>query len=248
MVVHFPSDRSIAGNGQVNEGINSTKYGIKGIPALAEELIVARDIFLTEYTNSRLHITGITTEKSVDLIRQAKKKGIKITCDIIAHHLLLDDTKISSFDTNFKLLPPLREKKNIDALYEGLNDGTIDAIISDHTPHDEDAKKKEFDIADFGAIGLESCFGVITKGCKNKVELTSIIDKLTTNPRNILGMPSPSISVGKNANLTFFDPSSKWLFEEKHIASKSKNSPHLGSKLTGKVLGSYNKKNLSTTI
>ena len=231
-------EKTISLNGQMNEGKMSTSLGLKGIPALAEEVMVARNLFLCEYTNGKIHFQSVSTAGSVDLIRQAKKKGLKVTASVNAHHLALDDSSLSEFDTNCKINPPLRIKEDMDALKKGLADGTIDAITSDHSPEDEETKKVEFDYAAFGMIGLETCFALANT--YSNLKLNDLVKKFAVNPRQILGLPVPKIKEKEKANLTFFLPNKEWKFEEKNIRSKSKNSPFIGKKMKGKVMAVVN--------
>lgn len=239
LIMNYANDLSIAGNGQVNEGISSTENGIPGIPALAEEMMISRDLFLAEYCESRIHISGISTAKSVELIKKAKANGIQVTCDVASHNLLLDDSNISSFDSNFKVLPPLRTKSDIKALIKGIKEGTIDVIVSDHTPQDEESKKCEFNHAKYGTINLESSFGVLNTASKGN-DLEKFISAISTNPRKILNLKKNPIEVGTEANLTLFDPSIKWTYSESDIRSKSHNTPFLGTEFTGKALAIFN--------
>ncbi|MDP1743978.1 MAG: dihydroorotase [Bacteroidota bacterium] len=241
LIITHCDEKSISQDGKMNEGITSTVLGLKGIPALAEELMVGRNIFLAEYTNAPIHISNISTQKSVSLVKQAKANGLKITASINAYNIALDDTALLGFDSNYKLNPPLRIKSDMEALRKGLADGTIDAITSDHRPQDIESKDIEFDYASNGMIGLESAFGLINTN-KGKIKLETIIDALTTNPRTILKLEQPKIAEGQQANITLFDPEAEWIFDKKSIRSKSANTPFIGTKFKGKVIGIINKK------
>lgn len=235
LVIAFSQDEKIKGNGVVHEGIVSTRLGLKGIPTLAEELIVARNLFLLEYTGGKLHIPTISSAKSVELIKDAKAKGLLVSCSVAVHHLVLTDEKLEGFDTRMKVSPPLRDEKNRKALIQGVLDGTIDMITSDHNPMDIEHKKMEFDLAKNGTIGLESAFGALL----NVLPLTVIIAKLT-NGRTIFGLENSTIKEGAAADLTFFNPNAEWIFGKDNILSKSKNSAFLGEKMKGKVYGIFN--------
>ncbi|MCX6296523.1 MAG: dihydroorotase, partial [Bacteroidetes bacterium] len=241
LIITHCDEKSISNDGKMNEGIISTKLGLKGIPALAEELMVNRNIFLAEYTNAAMHITNISTQKSVDLIRQAKVKGLKITASANAYNIALDENNLIEFDSNYKLNPPLRTREDIDAIRKGIADGTIDALSCDHRPQEIETKDVEFDHASNGMIGLETAFGLINSN-KGKIKLETIINTLTSNPRKILKLKATFISEGELANITLFDPFQEWIFEKKHIHSKSSNTPFIGTKFTGKVLGIINNK------
>jgi len=241
LVINFPDDQTISKGGMMNEGVVSTSLGLKGIPALAEELMISRDVFLTEYTEGRLHFATISSARSVELIREAKKRGLNITAEVSAYHISIDDTLLNSFDSNYKVKPPLRTQTDITALIEGLKDGTIDVIVSDHTPQDVESKVREFDHANFGITNLETAFAVANSVLTGKISLEKIIAKISINPRKILNLPQPKIEKGASANLTIFDPELHWTFEEKDIKSKSRNTPFVGTKFTGKALGIVNK-------
>ncbi len=235
LVIAFSQDEKIKGNGVAHEGAVSTRLGLKGIPTLAEELVIARNLFLLEYTGGKLHIPTISTAKSVELIKEAEAKGLQVTCSVSVHHLVLTDDKLSEFDTRLKVSPPLRDEKTRKALIQGVLDGTIDMITSDHNPIDIEHKKMEFDLAKNGTIGLESAFGALL----NVLPLDVIISKLS-NGKGTFGVENSSITEGSTADLTFFNPTSEWTFTKENILSKSKNSAFLGEKMIGKEYGIYN--------
>lgn len=240
LIINHPEEKSISKNGAMNEGITSTRLGLPGAPALAEEISVNRDLYILEYTGSRLHLLDLSLKRSVELVRQAKKKGLRISASVNAYNLLLDDAAVGNYNTNYKVNPHLRSKDDIAALAKGLADGTIDTITSAHQPHDEECKKLEFDKADFGMIGLETAFAVANTALKNKVDLPIIVNALANNPRRILGLED-KIEEGALADLTLFNPDKEWTFTEKDIKSKSKNTPFVGTAFTGKALGIVNK-------
>lgn len=239
LVIAFCQDEKIKGSGVVNEGIVSTRLGLKGIPNLAEELIVARNLFLLEYTGGKLHIPTISTAKSVELIRNAKAKGLKVTCSVAVHNLVLTDEKLEGFDTRFKVAPPLRTDNDRIALISGILDDTIDTITSDHNPMDIEHKKMEFDLAKNGTIGLESAFGALLTA----LPLEKIVEKFTSSS-SIFNLSQSEIAEGNKANITLFTTDTEWIFTKEHILSKSKNSAFLGTKMKGKVIGIYNNNKL----
>ncbi len=240
LIMNFPNDSKIQKNGVINEGKISTQLGLKGIPNIAEEMMLDRDITLCNYTQSKIHESYISTEKSVEKIKKAKDEGINITSDVALHNIFLTEEKVNNFDTRFKVLPPLRTKTDNKAIIKGLKNGTIDVITSDHNPFEVETKKIEFDNAEFGIIGLESAFGLINKNLEKHLTLNQIIEKISNNPRKILGLKNNSIEEGNNANITIFNPKTKWKFKEEDIISKSKNSPFIGEELKGKALAIYN--------
>ena len=235
LVIAFSQDETIKGNGVANEGIVSTGLGLKGIPNLAEELIVARNLFLLQYTGGKLHIPTISTAKSVALIKDAKKKGLNVTCGVAVHHLVLTDEKLESFDTRYKVSPPLRTEEDRKALLKGVLDNTIDCITSDHNPIDIENKKMEFDLAKTGTIGLESVFGAL----QTVLSLDKIIEKLTSG-KNILNIENHTIAINNKVSVSLFITADNWTFEKENILSKSKNSAFLGQPMKGKAIGIYN--------
>lgn len=232
LVYSFPQDGNIKGNGVVNEGEISTKLGLKGIPALAEELQIARDLFVLEYAGGKLHIPTISTSGSVKLIAEAKKKGLDVSCSVAIHNLFFSDETLVGFDTNFKVSPPLRTKSDCKALIQGVKNGTIDFVTSDHVPMDVEHKRVEFDNAKNGSLGLETAF----------VALNTLFDldetiNLLTKGRSRYQIEKPKLEEGAKACLTLFNPDGAHEFEAKDILSTSKNSMFVGASLKGKVYG-----------
>lgn len=239
LVIAFAQDDKIKGNGVANEGIVSTRLGLKGIPNLAEEIEVARNLFLLEYTGGKLHIPTISTAKSVTLIQEAKAKGLQVSCSVAVHHLVLNDEKLEEFDTRYKVTPPLRSEADRLALIEGVKNGIIDTITSDHNPIDIEHKKMDFDTAKNGTIGLESAFGALL----TILPVETVVEKLTSG-RALFGLKTPSITEGTPANLCLFNPDGKSTFTLDKILSKSKNSAFIGSEIKGEVYGILNQNQL----
>lgn len=240
-VISFAQDDSIAEGNMMNEGVMSTYLGMKGNPNLSEAMMVARDLFLAEYNDTSIHFTTISTKESVELIKQAKKKGIRVTCDVAVHHLVYTDDDIRDFDSHFKVSPPLRTKGDQTALIEGLEDGTIDNVVSQHTPHEVEFKNVEFQIARFGISGLQT---LIPQLLKTGLSIETIVEKMSINPRKILNLELPSFNVGDVANIVLIDPDRKWVFNDTTNKSKSKNSPLFGHELTGKAILVINNKQI----
>ena len=244
LVMQLPSDKHLS-NGHMHEGIASTKLGLKGLPSVAEEMMIQRDLEILRYTGGNIHFSTISTARGVDLIRKAKQEGLHVTCDMAAYQLSFLDEDLTKdsfiFDTFLKVFPPFRTQNDKNALLEGLKDNTIDAIVSNHIPHDEEAKKLEFDLADFGMINLQTAFAAIRKQTENILTLEELIQKITTNPRQILKVKQPQIKEGEKANLTVFYPNEEWTFDNKMNTSKSKNSPFIGleGNLKGKVVRTF---------
>ncbi len=232
LICSFPLDTSIYNKGVANEGVESTKLGLRGIPALAEELQIARDLFILEYTGGKLHIPTISSANSVKLIAEAKKKGLDISCSVAVHNLILTDSVLEEFDTSYKVLPPLRTKSDIKALIKGIKDGIIDFVTSDHTPLDIEQKRVEFDNAAYGTIGLETSFGILNQLFDLETTIT-----LLTRGRERFGVAAPKLQEGQNASLTLFEPEEEYVFTVEHVNSTSKNSMFLGSTMKGRALG-----------
>lgn len=241
LVLSYPEENQIKGKGTVHEGEVSTKLGLKGIPSLSEELQIIRDLYILEYTGGKLHIPTISSAGSVKLIAEAKRKGLDITASVAIHNLILSDDELESFDSNYKVKPPLRTQKDIKALLKGLQNGTIDFVTSDHTPIDIEQKRVEFDNAEFGSIGLESAFGALNK-ILNIDETISIL----TKGRKRFGIENPQLKEGENARLTLFNPDEEFTFDTSSIRSTSKNSIFKGRQLKGIVYGCIN--NAKTTF
>lgn len=235
LIIAFSQDNSIKGKGVANESVESTKLGLKGIPTLAEELQIARNLFLLEYTGGKVHFPTISTARSVELIKEAKQKGLNVTCSTAVHLLTMTDEKLTDFDTRFKVYPPLRDEATRQALINGVLDGTIDCITSEHNPLDIEHKKLEFNSASNGTIGLESAFAALN----TVLPLEVIVDKLTS-ARTIFKIDTPSIKEGNKVNITLFNPSKEYSFTKENILSKSKNSAFLNHPMNGEVYGVVN--------
>ncbi len=241
-IIEHCEDETLSG-GAMNEGLNSTMLGLPPIPSVAEELIVIRDILLAEYTGGKIHIAHLSTKKSVEMVREAKRKGISVTSEVTPHHFTLIDDSLKIYDTNFKMNPPLRTKADVDEILLGLKDGTIDCIASDHAPHSAEEKEAEFEHAPNGITGLETQVGLALTELYHKkiITLGQLIEKLSINPRKILNLPVPNFEVGQIANFTILDLTEIFTFDINRSKSKSKNSPFDKRLLTGKALGVINK-------
>ena len=239
LLLLFCQDPSLKGQGIANEGIHATRLGMKGIPNLAEDIQVARALFIAEYTGGKIHIPTLSSAKSVELIQEAKAKGIRVSCSVAVHQLILNDSCLEQFDSRFKLSPPLRSEADRLALIEGVLNGSIDCITSDHNPIDIEHKNVEFDLAKDGSIGLESAFAAL----QTVLPLAVVIEKLTAG-KALFGLASSHIKVGAPAELTMFNPEGNWVFDYEHIRSKSKNSAFIGQTMKGTVYGIFNQGSL----
>lgn len=237
LLMLYPENKAIAGKAQVNESANSVLLGMKGAPALAEEMQISRDIFLATYHQAPVHISNISTAGAVALIKKAKKDGVKITCDVAAHQLVFTEELQNDFNSNYKVKPPLRSKADNKALIAGLKDGTIDAISSQHRPHEIEFKDVEFEIASYGIIALQTVLPLLIQA---GLDASLIAEKLAHSPRRILNLPLATIAQGADANFTIYNPTEEWIYDASNNASKSSNSPLLGKKLKGKVNLVYN--------
>jgi dihydroorotase len=236
-VISHAEDIDLSGHGVMNEGFTSTVLGLRGIPSASEEVMVARDITLAELRGAHLHIAHVSTAGAVRLIRDAKKRGVKVTAEATPHHFTLTDRAILNYDTNAKVNPPIRSQEDVDAIREGLKDGTIDVIATDHAPHSEDEKKVEFDLAPFGISGLETALPVSLKLVQDGVlTLPELITHLTFNPAKIIGVDRGTLKVGATADLVIFDPDKTVTVDREKFRSKGKNTPFHGWQLSGSVL------------
>jgi dihydroorotase len=241
-VIEHCEDESLA-DGAMNEGVNSTILGLPAVPNVAEDLIVIRDIMMAEFTGGKIHIAHISSKNAVEQVRLAKKRGINVTAEVAPHHFVFTDDALKTFDTNYKMNPPLRTEEDVDAMIEGLKDGTIDCIASDHAPHAIEEKEMEFIYAPNGILGLETELALVIGELVHKKHLTisQAIEKMAVNPRRILNLPIPQIKVGEPANLTIFDPDLIWTADNSKLKSKSKNSPYDKRLMTGKSIAVINK-------
>lgn len=237
VVINQPFDHSIGGSGQVHEGVVSTSLGMKGIPNMAEEMMVQRDLYLAEYTDSRVHISGVSSARSVDLIREARAKGVAVTCSVPALNLVFTDEEVRDFNALFKVLPPLRSATDREGLRNGVLDGTIDMIMSNHVPLEQEAKKLEFSYAAFGATGLETTYSLLQTYLGDILTPAMLVDKLAVRPRAIFRLPAGTIAEGQPADLTLFTPEHTWTVDRNKLYSKSDNTPLGGRELKGRVEG-----------
>jgi dihydroorotase len=238
ILIEHCEEPTLAADGQINEGIVATRLGLKGIPTEAEDIIVARDILLAQATSSRIHIAHVSTATSVNIIRQAKQKGIKVTAEATPHHLIMTEESLLGYNTLAKVKPPLRREEDRQALIQGVADGTIDVIATDHSPHTDAEKMVEFDKAPFGISGFETALplllGLVRDGY---ISLYQLIDMLTEKPARIIGKPNLGmLKTGSPAEVTLFDPEKEWLVSRTSLISKGKNTPLIGQMLKGKVM------------
>ena len=244
-VINHEEDLELSRPGHMNEGVVSTKLGLEGTPGIAEETMIARDILIAGFTGGHIHVAHISTRKAVDLVRKAKEEGVNVTTEVCAHHFDLTDEEIDKrhFDTNVKMHPPLRTRDDVDAMIEGLADGTIDVICTDHAPHAIEEKEVEFIYAPNGITGLDTAWSITNMRLlkPGKLTMEQILEKLVVNPRKILKLKVPAIKVGEKANLTIFNTDEEWTYSDKEVRSKSKNSPYLDNTLTGRATAIYNR-------
>jgi dihydroorotase len=241
-IIQHAQDMPMTKGGVMNEGFTATSLGLPGMPSAAEDIMIGRDIRLAQFTGGQYHVAHMSTAGGVDLVRQAKAKGLRVTCEVTPHHFVLTDDVVRSYNTNTKMNPPLRTKEDVEALKQGLKDGTVDVIATDHAPHSFDEKEVEYQAAPFGIVGLETAIGLaITELLlKNVLSLSQIVEKFAVNPRRILHLPDVKITEGETANLTIFDPAAKWVVDPQTFKSKSRNTPFGGYRLTGRAVGVFN--------
>ena len=247
-LINHAEDLCLKKDGVMHEGIISTKLGLPSSPDLTESNMVHRDLSLTLLTGGRLHVPHVSSAKSLEHIRLSKKSNEKVTAEVTPHHLFFTDNDLQGFDTNLKVAPPIRTISDKKALIKAVKDGTLDCIATDHAPHTIEEKEGTFDLAPFGMIGLESCFGAVNRVLvkENKLSLLSLIEMLTTRPRGIMGFNNNLFNIGTNAELTIIDPKEEWIFSKKDIHSKSSNSPFIGHNMYGRIKFTINKGHIST--
>ena len=242
-IIQHAQDTSLTKGGVMNEGFASTELGLAGIPGVAEEVMVARDIKIAEFTDAQYHVAHVSTAGTVALVHEAKVKGLKVSCEVTPHHFTLTHDAVRSYDTNTKMNPPLRSQEDVEAIRVGLREGTIDVIATDHAPHSFDEKQVEFQAAPFGIVGLETAIGLCVTRLVRTGDLTlyQLVEKLSVNPRKILHLPEVFCAEGESANLTILDPEAEWTVDPQRFKSKSKNTPFGGMTLIGRPVGVINK-------
>jgi dihydroorotase len=244
-ILAHEEDLTLNPHGHMHEGAVSTRLGLPGIPALAEEAMIARDVLLAAFTGGHVHVQHISTAGAVALVRRAKADGLRVTTEACPHHWALTDEEVerTAYDTHTKMHPPLRMAADAAAIKEGLRDGTIDAIATDHAPHAPFEKEVEYTAAPFGILGLETCWGLVGRDliAPGVLTVAEAVYKLAVAPREILGLPVPVLEEGAAANLTIFDAETAWTFEARHIRSKSKNTPFVGAPMVGRAWAIYNR-------
>lgn len=246
LVVYFPDEKTISEGGQMNECEESVLLGMKGIPAMAEEMALKNALDVAEFCKARIHISRISTTGSVRLIKEAKKRGVRVTCDVAVMNIVGTDTLLADYDTNLKLMPPLRSMSDVEALKAGLLDNTIDAISSDHCPKDPEHKVLEFDYAAFGALGLQTFLPLLLQAFGENALKENLSRWCSRNPRKVFGLPEPRIEKGAQACFTLFNPITEWIFNDTTNRSKSANSVYFGKKLKGQIVATYHKQMLHT--
>lgn len=243
LIINRPEDKMLTRFGDMHEGVTSTMLGLKGMPSLAEEIMIKRDLDILAYTGGKIHFSNISTKNAVLLIKEAKKKGLNVTCDVSVHHLVHTENDLLTFDTNYKSNPPFRGEQDRKALINGIKSGVIDAIVSSHSPQDTENKNMEFDLAAFGLTGLQTLLPALLS-LKKSLSLEEAIPALCHNPRKILGLQAVTIQEGSEANLNIIDQEGSWVYDDKTNLSKSRNSPYFGKELIGKSVGLINGKNV----
>jgi dihydroorotase len=242
-VIEHCEDPDLVAGGHMHEGWMSTRLGMAGMPDIGEAVMVARNVALAEYTGGHIHIAHISTAKSVESVRRAKENGVKVTCEVTPHHLVLTDEALINYDTNLKMNPPLRSRSDVQALLVGLRDGTIDAIASDHAPHSIEEKDVEFAAAPFGILGVETMLGIILARlvATGELRFEEALRKMIVGPRQVLGLPVPKIKEGEIANFAIFQPEGRWIVQQNQLHSLSRNMPYDGWELQGPVLAAVNR-------
>ncbi|MGH7493188.1 MAG: dihydroorotase [bacterium] len=242
-IIEHAEDPTMCQGGVMNEGMIATRLGLPGLPTAAEDLIVARDILLAEYTGRHVHVAHISSKGAIELVRHAKRRALHVTCEVTPHHFSLTHEAVVGYDTNTKMNPPLRTAEDVAAVIAGLQDDTIDVIATDHAPHAAEEKELEYSTAPFGIVGLETALGLILTNLVHtrKLSLTQAVAKVTTTPRKVLNLPAVHVQEGMPANLTLFSLDKKWQVDRNRFYSKSRNTPFHGRELTGQVFGVYNK-------